>query len=147
MTQATQRMFANSLDRSLSACTDHSACKYLHGSSSERIVEKVRLYESVCLQKKITAAGYVFAQNRPFCTRGSFFVEIGLFLHTSSIVKICSWLLRQKWAFLSKSEKMSEKSSQRMAQSKVRRVGCKSMLSAKSSLRRLVRLCWIHVVT
>lgn len=147
MTQATLSMFANTLDRCLSACTDHSACKYLHGSSSERIVEKVRLYELICCQKKITAAGYVFAQNRPFYTPGSVFVEIGLFLHTSSIVKICSWLLRQKWAFLSKSEKMSEKSSQRMAQSKVRRVGCKSMLSAKSSLRRLVRLCWIHVVT
>ena len=72
-------MFANTLDRCLSACTDHSACKYLHGSSSERIVEKVRLYELICCQKKITAAGYVFAQNRPFCTRGSFFVEIGLF--------------------------------------------------------------------
>ena len=140
-------MFANTLDRCLSACTAQSACRYLHGSSSERIVEKVRLYESICCQKKITAAGYVFAQNRPFCTPGRLFVEIGLFLHTSSIVKICSWLLRQKWAFLSKSEKMSEKSSQRMAQSKIGRVGCKSMLSAKSSLRRLVRLCWIHVVT
>lgn len=147
MTQATLSMFANSLDRCLSACTAQSACKYLHGSSSERIVEKVRLYESVCLQKKITAAGYVFAQNRPFCTRGSFFVEIGLFLHTSSIVKICSWLLRQKWAFLSKNRKMSEKSSQRTAQSKHGRDGRRSMLSAKSSLRRLVRLCWIHVVT
>lgn len=66
MTQTTQRMFANSLDRCSSACIDHAACKYLHGSSSERIVEKVRLHESVCLQKKITAAGYVFAQNRPF---------------------------------------------------------------------------------
>lgn len=125
MTQATQQMFANSLDRSLSACTDHYACKYLHGSSSERIGRKVRLYESIRLQKKITAAGYVFAQNRPFCTRGSFFVEIGLFLHTSSIVKICSWLLRQKWAFLSKDQKMSEKSSQRMAQSKLGRVRSK----------------------
>ena len=140
-------MFANSLDRRLSACTVHYACKYLHGSSSERIVEKVRLCESVCLQKKITAAGYVFAQNRPFCTRGSFFVEIGLFLHTSSIVKICSRLLRQKWAFLSKNRKMSEKSSQRTAQSKIGRDRRRSMLSTKSSLRRLVRLCWIHVVT